>query len=539
MTTILYNGINPFSGVGPTPLFARSVSMIRFGSRWGQKHSITLQGQMTGRCVTYQEMLDKKTLLLQNFSKDFQSLNIYDENTFVTGFDFVKINGIQIDDSTYAQGVMPYTIDLEAYPENYFLGAYGILNPLEQVSFQDNDDGTIKISHTTSAQGFCTSSTSTNDALMNAKNWVAARTGWQSAIAPNFISGIQNGVCLQTIAENYDRLNAKYEVTESYLGSLYDDVSQGVLKYSTDYSLSLADGISTMQIQGDLKGCRYQDLAVLRSRYLGFDAFSECVNQFQRITNRSDLNNIPVTKAASEDVNGRMISFNYVFNDDMRPKINITIGVNFAYNFEADEVSATITATVASKGVYDSSRWPEVLQIANSINLYSLIVPYYNAYVAEVAPHLSAYPLKNNPTSTSRSDNQFAASVTLSATFTNGSALPNGLDTLSSTISVKPSLHKYSAAPILDGNGQYYIFDLGYKTRGVININLEGLGNEALNTEGTLAILKTQAQNYQIDYLPGSRKVLDAQSYATGNAAFGRNVSLQAQFSAESTEFTL
>lgn len=539
MSRILYNNVDPFTGLAPTPLFSRTASMIRYGSRWGQRHDIVLQGKLTGKCITYEDFVARQQQLLSGFSKDFQTLEIHDETGVVESFPLVRINSIDFEDSTYSVGYVPFAISLEAYPENYFSGAFGVLEPREEVKFQEDDDGSIMVSHTTSAIGFCTSSTNTNDALQNARDWVAARTGWNSQILPNFIQGVNNGLCLQTIGENYDRLNARYEVTETYRGDQFGNASQGLLRYSTDFSSGIERGVAEIEVKGELQGCRYQDLSSLRSRYASFNAFNEAMNQFQRITNRTDLNSLPISKGVSEDVNNRLISFNYVYNDDMRPRVGIAYSIDFSYDFEADIITASIAATVSSKAAYSSTKWQEVLDVANAVNLYSLIVPAYNTYVSQVAPHLGGVPLRPMPQSQSFSQNEYASTVTLSASYTNAPLAPAGLDEFNASISIEPAIRKYAAAPILDGMGSYYIFDLGFKSRGAISINAQGLGSDASSPLQTLAILKTQVQNIAADHLSGPRMIIDSQSYQTGNASFGKASSVSATFSAESPEFTL
>ncbi len=538
MTRILYDNNDVFLGLAPTPLFSRTAEMIRFGERWGQKHQITLRGQLTGKCLQYEDYLARQQLLLNGFRYDFKRLEIQDNAVEVTGYAFVQVEQISFESSTYAQGFIPFEITLSAYPEEYFSGQYGIIDPVDAIEFSEEEDGTFSITHTTSAKGFCTSA-GTSDALENARSWVAARTGWSSQVLPSFISGIGNGVCLQELSEKTDRLNATYQVIERYLGDEFGPINNGLLRYSTDFNSGIEDGISTMSVEGQIKGCRYQDLSSLRDRYAGFNAFSQAINEFYRITSRTDLNPNPVSKSVSEDSTNRVIGFSYVYDDDLRPKVNVIYSIDFEYDFESDGVSSSISATVSSKGVYNSSKWDEVQSLANSINLYTVIVPHYNAYVNVVAPHLANFPLNPKPISTTRSDNEFAATVSLGATYGNAPIPPPGLDGYDVSISLNPSLHKYSAQPILDGNGEYYIFDLGFRSRGNVQIQTDGIGSDSTSPESTLQILKNQTQFTQAAYFAGSRMVLDSQSYTTGNAAFNKRASVSASYSAEQPEFSL
>ena len=539
MTNILYGGAYVFNRLAPTPLVSRSVSMVRYGERWGQKHNLTLQGSLTGKCIQYADFLQKQRALLSGFSRDLQSLAIYDDATLVEQFDYVKINGIEFSESSYANGYIPFTISLECYPSGYFSGEFGVLSPREEVKFDEAEDGQISVTHIVSAVGFCTSSSSTNNALDNARQWVQERTGWSSQVLPAFISGASNGLCLQQVQESIDRLNGQYEVVESYLGDRYGTASAGLLRYSSEYNSGIEDGISSVKIGGSIQGCRYEDISDLRARYQSFNAYSEASNQFYRITNRADLNPFEVSKGVSEDVNNRTIVFDYLYDDDKRPKISVVYSIDFEYSYEEDVISARISATITSRAEHSTHRWADILAVANSVNLYSLVMPAYQTYVQQVAPHLAATPLNPREQNQSRSENEYGGSVTLSATFDNRQRPPYGLDVFNSKISVTPSIRKYNAQPILNQTGQYYIFDLGFDSRGTINVTVDGVGADSISPQQTLEILRHQAQSLALSYLSGTKRLLDSRSETTGNVSFGRSISLSAQWSAESAKFIL
>ena len=534
MTTILYDGIDPFSGIAPTPLVSRNVSMVQFGKRWAQRHDLSLKGQLTGRCITYQDFVDRQQQLISGFRRDLQSLQVYDEATLVTGYDYVEVKGINFDGNRYAQGYLPFDISLACYPEGYFSGDFGVLNPVNTFDFSEDEEGNVKISHKISAQGFSTDNAN-SDALENAKAWVEARTGWSSQILPAFISGISNGVCLQTLSENYDRLNAKYSVTESYVGDAFGNISGGLLRYTTDFSSGIDNGVCTIAVNGTVKGCKYQALSALRARYAGFDAFSEAVNRFEEITARTDINYLPLTRNISEDTNNRIISFGMVYTDDLRPIINIVTEIGFEYDYEADIISATIRATVSSRQVYDASKWAQVKAVADGINLHSLATEAYLTYAAEVAPHLVVYPLSPNPTTSSRTDNEFATTVTLSATYTNAPIPPAGLISYSNSISITPALDKYSAKPVLDGEGLYYVFDLGYKSRAHLQVEARGVGT-GIDAPSILTGLTT---NLRRSYFNGDYLTLDAHNHTSGRAPYGVAATQTASFSCDQAAFSL
>ncbi len=534
-TRILYNNADPFFGISTIPLVSREVEMIRFGERWGQVHRITLNGQITGLCPTFTGILQKQAQLLSGFNKDYQSLVVEEGGANILSFDFVRIANISFGQNVYAQPLLPYTIEVESYPSGFFSGTYGILDPRDEFNFQENDDGIVTISHTVSARGFDTSN-GNNNALTNAKSYVAARTGWSSQVLPAFISGMDANICLQTVAETSSRLDGTYEVRESYISDIFG-TGVGVLRHSTEFASGIEDGISTITVEGNIQGCKYQDLASLRSRYSGFNAYNEAVNQFFRVAGRTDLNPNVKSKSVTEDQTNKVINFTYVYDDDLRPRIVIIYSIDLQYDFENDIISVGVSAEVYSRGQFTSTRWSEVLAVANSINLFSIAVPAYNTYVLEVAPHLAGFPLNPNATTTSRSENEFAARVVISETYTNKPLPPPGLKEFEYTLNFTPSIHQYDLSPLLDAQKDYFGTDKGYATRARCQISAQSIGLETITPEVAIEIGKTEILRLQNEYFPGTIKTLDSQQISHSNSSLDRAFSVNAEYSAEQPEF--
>lgn len=540
MTTIFYNGQNPFSGIAPTPLMSRSVKMIDFGNRWGEIQTFTLRGEITGNCNLGTGILAYQQQLLNSFSSNYKTLQIFDDSTQVLDYPLVKVGAIDFQESTYAGWPLHFEINLDVYPQTYFSGAYGVLNPKQEVTFNEGEDGIISITHLTSAKGFCTDSSNSN-ALVNARNWVTGQTGWNAVVAPQFISLFNGTICLKEIQENYDRLNAVYSVRETYVSDEYN-TNVGILRYATDYNFNIENGISNMSVKGDLKGCLYTDINSLRSSFQSFDIFSEAVNQFNYITNRSDLNSFPITKTIGEDQTNKIISFDYEYNDDLRPAVYIDYNVAFQYDYENDIISVEVKADVYSKEAYNSSKWQDVLAVANQINLLSIANVEFTKYISTLLPtvsYLSAFPLNPVPVSTSRTDNQFATFVGLAATYNNRTSPPAGFDVFDYSMNFTPSIHQYKATPELDGLGQYYIFDFSDKTRASFNLEINAIGSFTTDPTTVLGFAQAQAMKIQNSYFTGSSKLLDNQTYDTSNLFFNRTVKVNGQWSAQQGEFTI
>ncbi len=294
-----------------------------------------------------------------------------------------------------------------------------------------------------------------------------------------------------------------------------------------------------MTINGNIQGCKIDTVTGARNIYNSFDSYSEAINQFKKITNRTDLSPFPVSRTVTEDTNAKKIDFNFVYNDDLRPKINILYNISFNYEYENDNISATIEATITNRAAYSDTLWSQIVSIADNIDLYSILVPSYNVFVTEVNPAIAIYPLNPIPLSTSRQENRYKLEITLSDTFDSRPINPVGLKTYDYTLNFDPAIHKYSAQPILDGVGAYYVFDLGFSTRNKLTINVNGIGDDNTSLSQVKTILRDKIQSYMAQYLKGGVKLLEGQTFTQGNESFNKKYQINAVYSAEDSAFSI
>ena len=532
--TIKYNGVDVFSGISPTPLIGLSVQMVQAGERWAAKDTITLSSVITGRCLAYTGYLNLQQQLLSGFRKDFQTLDIYEDSTLIKSYSGVKVLPITFPGSRYANGYIPYVINLECYPSGYFSGTYGILDPKDEFSWQEAENGIVSVSHTVSCRGIETSAAQ-SDSLSNAKTWVQARTGWNGQVYPQFIANTYLNPCYQTVAENIDRFNNTYEIKESYIADIYSS-DAGILRFTTEYNSGIDNGISVLSLRGQINGCKNTNISQLRTRYSNFSGFNEALNIFRKITNRTDLNPTPRTKSVSEDNTALNISFSYIWDDNQLGNTYFDPKISFDYDFENDIISASIDGNIVSIEPIET-RWAKIQQFANQIDLYSIVIPYYFQFVARVAPYMSGIQLNQNPVSKRRSENQLQAQLGLGATYTNAPIPPVGLKEFNYSIGITPALRKYVANPILNGGGAYDIRDLGYNTRAICSIDLQGLADDAHTQDDCAAVLKQQAFKLQNRYLSGTKRHLRQQDINLSNQSFSKSASVKAQYTSEARLF--
>ena len=458
---IFYNGQDAFASQ-PTPFVALDYNTIYAGERWAQQENMTIQGQITG--CSFHKLISGQRTLVNNFNKSFQTLEIFQQTGAILNSvykkDLVEVRSINFA-SNQMIGVIPYTINLTCYPSGLFSGAFGVLEPSDDWSFQENQDATLAATHTISCRGYNTSN-GDNNALTNARNWAFGRTGIASAITPIFINGSNpDDFCLLTLNENIDRFNGTYTLTENYTNDLARS-GYGVLRYTT--SIESGNNLITVSLNGSVEGCN-KNISGARAAFSRLDKVATAAVSYNYTFNRTDLNPIPLTQSFNEDPFLARIDFSYTFNNDNTPEISfdytvaLSVGVNGA-------ITANIAGTIRARGGTLASKLNRTQAYANTINLYNLVLPYYNNFDAS-----SIATLNPVATSNGRSINQSDGTVQLNATYTNQEKVSDALDKFDFTLVFNKAVVKVDSKAILNGLGSYSLVNLGYSNRASLSIN--------------------------------------------------------------------
>ena len=562
--TINYNGTNPFAGLAPTPFVGRVENMVQLGERLLSEETFSLKGAITGICTTeplqFNQMMAMQLQLLNNFGTDFQTLDIINnDGTEVLHRDLVKVQSISFPANNYGSYhiYLPFEISLQAFPgyqgDKYTAAGYYVLNPIHTVQYQESDEGVVQIEVNTSAKGLNTS-TSGNNALANAESWVEAFKDWRPPNIDTTFGNLSNA-CLRTSSENINRYDGSYELKETYV---VDELGTGpgILRYTTTYNYDLNEGISTVEIAGTIEGCRGtagdSTIDDLRSRWKLFDiqAFSNAVIAYQAVTNRVDLNGNVITKSVTEDDSKLKISFNYLFNNDLRPPIWYDFKATIDYDYENDSFTVSIQGDVTDRNILSSytdnnglittNKWTEIENFAKQLNLFSFAQAEFSAWAAANNVPIGSYPLGKLVMSTNRTEDRYNSKLGLGASFkTQPAFLPAGWQKFDYSISCNPSLEQFKEFPCLDGYGKYQVYDLGYATRAQYTIQANGIAPDTGDTTGKAALT---AMEGQINVLVaknavGGRQNLDSQQIVGGRASFARQVSANATVSAEGVTF--
>ena len=191
--------------LNPTPLVNYSRQPVNFGYIYGYNTDIALDGFYTGITTTGAAI----SYLTGVFANQFKGLTVTDDQSNIlyqwTG---VTVESINLDTNPYFQGsFVKYSVKLKSFDV-----PSGIVDPSNEYSFNQNDDGSVNVNHKISARA----ARNISGAFQNTISFVRQFTGQDpfSNCAPYLVpSG--SGILL-SISENINRADAIYSVNEVY-----------------------------------------------------------------------------------------------------------------------------------------------------------------------------------------------------------------------------------------------------------------------------------------------------------------------------------
>ena len=469
MATYLYYSNNQIVSGQATPFVGRQDNFLRFGERWADQTSFSLHGQLTG--CTFNDLKLAQDNLIKIFNKDFQTFEIIENGSGIFKADFTTVQSISFPSNSYGGAILDYTVNLNCYKENLFSGSYGVLDPIDEWSYEESPDYTVSLTHNVSAKGFNTSSTSANG-LINARNFVNSRTGNNSSIAPAFISPRQGTLafCLKSIREKIDRFNGIYSINESYVADSYYGTN-GLLRYSTNFDCNSVQGIAKIDIEGSIEGCgRSVTMDSIRTRYSGLSLYQLAYAAFTGAGATGLLNTGFLSNAVVEDPFNKKINFKATYDNNPDPLVYLNYTLGFDLN-ENDITTVTFQGVIKSRGDI-SSRWTQVLAYYNTLNPYGYAASAYGNFVTQ------PYSLNISPINESVSFNELDAEITVSVSWDDKTLPPAPFKELTYSLNFKLSTPKIGVTPlnsICADSSQYYLANLKIQERGTFSVEGNGL----------------------------------------------------------------
>lgn len=526
-TEIFYADFPVFSGLCPTPLISRSEGIVRNGKRWGIAEEIVLEGMISG-CPDFSGMLAKQAYLLSGFSRNFQKLKIIEQGQEVYSQEVANIKSISFPDSKYAY-ILPFSITLECYPEHFFSGFYGVLEPQNNFSFSQGDGDVISVNHSVSARGFNTS-TGQSDALQNAINFCSQHSGLAGFVPPHFISsgGHQNSI-LRTVSTNIDRLNASCSINESWE---YDPVlgGTGILRYSSSFDSGNEEGVVKATLNGSIEGGLGVSLPSLRQRFGALNFYNIASGEYSKFFT-GNLNTTELSLNIEENPFTNSITFSYQFDDDPRPNPFFTD--SFSMNYDEINGSKSVGIEVAFRWrgnckCNSSYGWNQIKNYASGFNYYQLAAERNNYYN-------SGTYLNITPVSSGISENKESCELVVSVEYEEldlNLIPPDPLAKFDYTIQIQPAIPQYAARPTIC-KGNYSIYDLNLNNRASFSINGSSLVKPCGNIDSGVLVTKCMIEQIASKFVSGQDVVLTSQSFQSGIDPDNRTMSFSYSWTAK------
>jgi len=440
----------------PTPLVNYIQQPITFGYVYGYNTSISLDGFYSGISTTGSTISG----LISLFSgQQFKNLQVFDAGISGTGaptgsnnllyeWDNVTIDSISLDPNTYFSGsFVKYSIKIRSF--NF---PSGVIDPSNEYSFTQNEDGTVNVTHKISAKAVRNS----NGAFQNAINFVNQFTGEDpfSNCAPYFVpSG--SGIML-SLSENINRVDASYSVTE-----VYKYWSGQSAPYTKVTNLNINDSLGAeyrvidynMKIQGSPIT---KNASSIISNYLNYNLLSDIQTEFKLNTS----NWVKDTYSSNVDSGAALIDIKVNYVSGANPNGFLDYQIYSDIDYLANQEIWKIDGVFRCFGPLDYKlKQIAAFKTANDANSWK-------NYLTGIITNSPIYSnLHNNSISFSPNykvtvdENPVTANLKLSLSMEGGYE-PLGLGELKYTLEASPSRWIYELLPSANIEGSFVIQNL-------------------------------------------------------------------------------
>lgn len=471
---ILYGNLDIFSGICPTPFAYFDKEYIENGSVWGSKYNLKLDGQITGKlgATSFYDLENKKNKLISGFKNDSLSIKITEDNVEVFNSDICQVDSVSFEESKY-YALLPFSVSASCYDKNSFGQNYGVTNPQDSWEYSENEDGTLSLRHSVSADGFNISGAS---AISQAKKWALSKTGISNRVSSlKFNNVLAGDFILDSFSEQVDRFNGRYSIEEVYRADLLktNSFGNGILRYTVDVSKNIENGISDVSIQGSVVGktnIGLADMSVLRAKMNAENFFQIAAVAASKSTGATKINDKPYSRSVTENQNSSEISFSIKFDDDpVAPGTAKCIyKVDLSENLIKNIVDIKIDAEILCERGDASVRWNAVkAYYSNTFNGYDLAFKEYSR-----AGYSKSF--SSTPKTESINFDEFNSKISYSAGWSDRyMPYPDILTSISEKVNITPSLKTYAVQPSLYVNGAHNVQDFGCANRASVSISID------------------------------------------------------------------
>lgn len=434
----------------------------------------------------------------------------------------VVVDNFSIPDNKFF-GIIPFSAEFRRFDSVGEFFNYGVEDADEEFSFSDNNDCSYSIEHTISAKG--TFDSPNFSPIANAKAYCLSKTGWNSVITPEFIPE-PSEVALISIQESINRAAGEVSITENYLFSdeLNTSGYPAVMRYTVDGQENEEELL--VSIDGSLNYDLNQPIASMREVISSQDWFSIASGHANLFN--STLVNREISRSVKESHKSREISFSFRYSDSIKNTGDVKYSEWITIDEPANsEPCITVRGRIEKNKYYcHGDAWAATLAYYSGLDPYSIALDAWNSegFTGVMSSHY------NNR---SYSQNKNQGLIEFSQTFCGKKfGEDECLRDVNYSLNFSPSITKYSAEPLLSGDGEYVIQNLGYKNRGRYSVNGSASISDCCSQQQGKNKARAMLDELSNMFFVGTDKILDSQTITVTED--GKTVNFQAQWSMNS-----
>tara|TARA_R110000751_G_scaffold102401_1_gene196934 strand:- start:8401 stop:10005 length:1605 start_codon:yes stop_codon:yes gene_type:complete len=462
-----------YSFPAPTPFVGQGVEPVYIAGKADHfRDSIELVGNLTGENLSGLHL--QKMQMVSGLMSTFQTLTISHELEDKT-FAQAKPETISFSDSDLTT-VLPYSVSFSSYESRSFSEFFGISDPTDTWSFNEQDGRIIDATHNVSAKGVKVDSASP---LVNARHFVTGRvTGYRDLSL--FLTGSTGYLMSRT--EDIDKSKNTYGLQETYRYNTSEYINtdlSGVFRSDCSISYGKSEGLSVnvnASIQGDFDAIKNSEGIISTGLFTASMAQEIAVNSV--VSSLSDyesgvytfIDRGPSTASYNIDTGTNVISFHYVFSDPENldqvgnvlhtrrstvsaskdnSKVQVSVQGDFKYN-SPFEIIPTGDPATGQRFIEIDEQYSGMATGSGFLNSAIEALQEFTGYA--LGYHISGDYINPQPISRSISKNPNQSSITYSLEFDNSLDLSNGsLTGLQVSLTDKKPLVRSGILPSLGG----------------------------------------------------------------------------------------
>ena len=435
---------------------------------------ISIIGSITGENLTALTAV-KNQMITGILGNKYSTLNIEG-----TTYEYCKPITLNFSDSDLTT-FLPYSLELEKYDEKSFSQYYGVTEPTNSWSYQEQNERIVQATHTVSARGVKVDAT---DPLINAKNFVYSNLNGFENLS---IINSNNNAFLLSKTEEVDRFTNSYSVTENYsITNSRTPISNNAIITTNAQVNYSKNGEPSVSVNGSIIGSITGQQVTTglftpsNAKKIASDLIERSKSSYES-TIYGELTSDPTSYNYSINEVENKIDFTFEFRDPFNLKDGDVLNT-YSVNVSASKDDNTLTVSVNGKLTYDSSldifmggpiesapRYLKISAALSTINFYNIASEKYRDFIQATNIYETSTYLNQTPISQRITKNPFEPSISYTYVYDNRIDYSNGqLENLEFSISDSLPI---PIKEILESNNGFTTQETISKSLGQITLN--------------------------------------------------------------------